>query len=75
VASGTSAREISGSGCDEKGLLLFCDFGQMNEKGELSSTRRYQQAPAMPQLLAALQKWILLQTESAGKSSGIVVFE
>lgn len=72
--SGTSASDIAGEGCDGNGLLLFCDFAEMNEKGNLVSVRRYQQSPPMPKLLAALQKWIALQAESAGKSSGIVVF-
>ena len=71
---GSSARDICGGGCDGEGLLLYCDFAELNEKGNLVSNRKYQQAPEIPQLLAALQKWILLQTESAGKSSGVVVF-
>ena len=74
LETGQTAVEICGDGCDGSGLLLYCDFAQMNDKGNLAGTRRYDQAPAMPQLLVAIQKWIQLQTESAGKSSGIVVF-
>jgi hypothetical protein len=53
---------------------LYCDFAQLNDKGNLAGARKYQEAPAMPMLVAALQKWILLQSETVGKSSGVVVF-
>jgi hypothetical protein len=71
---GKSSRELIGGGCNDDGLLLYCDFAQINDKGVAPSARVYELAPEMPKLLAAIQKWILLQTESAGKSSGVVVF-
>jgi hypothetical protein len=71
---GTSSRDIIGGGCNGDGLLLYCDFAQINDKGALAAARVYDVAPEMPKLLAAIQRWILLQTESAGKPSGVVVF-